>query len=407
MSLLESIAFLLPPPCTTRDVVCFRSEDATSFDGDEPAVMLIGQRGGPDPSASIYPYQYKFLAIPRDVAHPRALAPVLSTREARYLLRPRVVHSSVVRRAAARALTYSPGPVLRFLGEPVLVATRGSSLVVDALKAQAPGAKIGCFLGNEQNAGRTTVIGFVDGIARVVAKVITEREGQQRAVAEAALLRVLASEGHLPGTIPRLVNLLHFHLGSVVLTDAFTGSPCPMHINSALSGWLDGCVLSAVSKPALSTELADRVQASTANSIALASAVVRSRANLKDILVNRTLVHGDFTPWNVLMDKGQARVFDWEYGTVDGLPEWDAAYFMTQVGINHLGWDSAVLARKLDARVTSGSRFYQASTAYRAVLVLMLADLSARCWRRQAPREARLTEQACLLIADRLPNLAW
>lgn len=43
--------------------------------------------------------------------------------------------------------------------------------------------------------------------------------------------------------------------------------------------------------------------------------------------------HGDFAPWNVFQDKsGILRAIDWEYGTLEGFPHLDHAYFVLQVG---------------------------------------------------------------------------
>lgn len=42
-------------------------------------------------------------------------------------------------------------------------------------------------------------------------------------------------------------------------------------------------------------------------------------------------VHGDFAPWNLLVDAaGQLAAFDWEEGQSDGLPVWDIAHFHVQ-----------------------------------------------------------------------------
>lgn len=43
--------------------------------------------------------------------------------------------------------------------------------------------------------------------------------------------------------------------------------------------------------------------------------------------------HGDFAPWNVFQDKsGILRAIDWEYGTLEGFPYLDQAFFVLQVG---------------------------------------------------------------------------
>jgi aminoglycoside phosphotransferase (APT) family kinase protein len=41
-------------------------------------------------------------------------------------------------------------------------------------------------------------------------------------------------------------------------------------------------------------------------------------------------VHGDFAPWNVLASDGRVVAIDWEYGTAEGLPGLDIAYWRLQ-----------------------------------------------------------------------------
>lgn len=43
------------------------------------------------------------------------------------------------------------------------------------------------------------------------------------------------------------------------------------------------------------------------------------------------LNHGDFTPWNTYIEKGQLCVFDWEYAETEYLPMLDVFHFFTQV----------------------------------------------------------------------------
>jgi len=74
--------------------------------------------------------------------------------------------------------------------------------------------------------------------------------------------------------------------------------------------------------------------AEVAGSDELLSSVVGSAVQLlAGAQVPVTLVHGDFVPWNMVLDGGTLRVFDWEYGCLEGLPNWDETHFMLQVGL--------------------------------------------------------------------------
>jgi hypothetical protein len=50
--------------------------------------------------------------------------------------------------------------------------------------------------------------------------------------------------------------------------------------------------------------------------------------------------HGDFAPWNLRRDPVSNRLsaFDWEFGTLDGFPYIDLAYFILQVGLLVYTW---------------------------------------------------------------------
>lgn len=44
--------------------------------------------------------------------------------------------------------------------------------------------------------------------------------------------------------------------------------------------------------------------------------------------------HGDFAPWNILQDSGQGlRALDWEYGSLQGFPYLDFAFYILQVAM--------------------------------------------------------------------------
>jgi hypothetical protein len=47
--------------------------------------------------------------------------------------------------------------------------------------------------------------------------------------------------------------------------------------------------------------------------------------------IRAAIQHGDFTPWNIRVDsRGEWKVFDWERGTLKGIPGWDWFHFIIQ-----------------------------------------------------------------------------
>ncbi len=48
--------------------------------------------------------------------------------------------------------------------------------------------------------------------------------------------------------------------------------------------------------------------------------------------------HGDLAPWNLTTIKGKVWAIDWEYGSLEGFPGADVAYYVLQVGALLKGW---------------------------------------------------------------------
>ena len=65
------------------------------------------------------------------------------------------------------------------------------------------------------------------------------------------------------------------------------------------------------------------------------------RSALEDSLGDRPIAcamnHGDFTPWNLLCDRGELRAFDWEYSIEIAPALFDLVHFIVQTGIIECG----------------------------------------------------------------------
>jgi hypothetical protein len=53
----------------------------------------------------------------------------------------------------------------------------------------------------------------------------------------------------------------------------------------------------------------------------------RIKCSLSDSPITFVTSHNDFTPWNVRLERGVARVFDWEYADTEQLPLFDPIHF--------------------------------------------------------------------------------
>ncbi|MCG8637397.1 MAG: aminoglycoside phosphotransferase family protein [Desulfobacterales bacterium] len=56
------------------------------------------------------------------------------------------------------------------------------------------------------------------------------------------------------------------------------------------------------------------------------------KTRLTNALIPKTIMHGDFAPWNVLVNKGQVRVIDWESCEPEGLPFFDIFHYVLRYG---------------------------------------------------------------------------
>jgi hypothetical protein len=183
------------------------------------------------------------------------------------------------------------------------------------------------------------------------------------------------------------------------MTDVFHGETVGLQATRSTRAWLQRC-LSPEQRAAGETELLQRVAGDRANALDGHGALVRRALDLVgDVRVPRTVVHGDFVPWNMVMEHGALRVFDWEYGSMDGVPEWDRLFFVSQVGVTRQGWTSTQLARRLAGEISAGSPHYGPSP-YRGVAALVLLDLAARSIGLQRADSAEVYRQGAAAILD-------
>jgi hypothetical protein len=65
----------------------------------------------------------------------------------------------------------------------------------------------------------------------------------------------------------------------------------------------------------------------------VASAIERVNNQYDSKVVTFSAYHGDFTPWNIFVEKGELFIFDWEYSERTFPPFLDSFHFLTQTGI--------------------------------------------------------------------------
>jgi hypothetical protein len=235
--------------------------------------------------------------------------------------------------------------------------------------------RIALFLGNAANLGRTAALVFDDrGRAVAVAKLASNAASAERLRREEDVLRYLGACGLRDG-VPRLITAATVGHRHVLMTTAGEGVVPSGRLGSTIGRWLEARIsndeIAAAESPLIRSlwrpDLEEHVRRlGLEDSRAFASAV------LSPISVRRTLVHGDFVPWNLLLSPSGLYVFDWEYGEVQGLPLWDEMYFRLQVAIR--SWKQHRLRGVIEeTRSARRSAYGHAAPAFATGAIVSLA----------------------------------
>lgn len=75
-------------------------------------------------------------------------------------------------------------------------------------------------------------------------------------------------------------------------------------------------------------------------------AIQSALSDYQEKVVEFSMTHGDFTPWNSFIENGQLFVFDWEYALFSAPPFIDAFHFFTQGNILENKLSAAQILRK-------------------------------------------------------------
>ena len=339
--LRRAVSCLLPEPLHPDDcLLLLGKEGRTQYGREVEAVLLRAQRGhmaGRRPDFDHLQHRHEFVMVP-DTASPRALLPPGSTsREERLLFRPRSTSPTSWRKVelgTARVLRFA---ATKLMSAPLELATPAPSSLARELTRLFPGHRLGFFLGNPHNYLRPALHVFLKGDLVAIGKFADNAELRRRISREWETLWSLKSVQGLAGAVPSPIVYHRSHLGETLLTNAFAaGDPAPTELTSPMVAWLHSCQQPRsgdAAKSALVERLTGELAEVAGADVFLSSVVGSAIQVLAGTQVPVTLVHGDFVPWNMVLHAGTLRVFDWEYGCLEGLPNWDETHFMLQVGL--------------------------------------------------------------------------
>lgn len=74
--------------------------------------------------------------------------------------------------------------------------------------------------------------------------------------------------------------------------------------------------------------------------VVVSFALAQVREHFENNLVSFSVYHGDFTPWNMFVQKNELFVFDWEYAQLTYPPYLDYFHFFTQQAIYTMHWNA-------------------------------------------------------------------
>lgn len=382
--LVDALSFLLPHPLSLDGIQVVETT-RQHVDTRSPAVLAIGRRGhraALRSGAGSFAHTYAFRLFP-PTSEPRVLFPVgWCHREQSRLLQPRSAPTSISGRLTGAIAAALPKKPVELVSLPVTAFVPAASEVVGALRRLVGDGRIAVFLGNRSNYGRPTLHVFAaDGRPAAVAKWNRERAGRQRQSREREVLAALNSFPSLCDTTPKVLAHIHGHLGDALVTDAFAGRPSPAYLEPTIVSWLRRCEIGppmSAGQTGLVRSLRQDPKLASARNGLLPTALERALSGLADHEVPTTLVHGDFAPWNILIDEQGPKIFDWEYASLEGVPEWDACFFRLQVALVKERVDAARLVSRVVAMEPRLSPATYSELQYRSLLLLVLLQLAVR-----------------------------
>jgi hypothetical protein len=325
-------------------------------------------------------HRERLLLIP-GFGRPRGVLPASPTsQERRTLLHARSSDMALPQRVAHAAATRLPLGVLERLGRPVVVATHEPGQLMLALRRLVPGGRVGFILSPPEYRRAIVVVFDSTGRPALVAKFAHEPESVHRLSHERDTLRVLRRLSPLRDTVPDLVTYIRTHLGEALVTSVVSGNPGPTQLTAPLRDWLTRCLVGTPIE-LQQTELIRRVRARVAGRGTLRAELrpmfERALASLVGCTVPTTVVHGDFAPWNILLEQGAVRVHDWEDASLQGIPGWDQIFFSLQVGLIKRRWAAAALQAGAEQLLRDRPVYYSARQ-YRALVTIVLIDALVR-----------------------------
>jgi len=226
----------------------------------------------------------------------------------------------------------------------------------------------------------TLVALSTEGTPLAFAKLAGSERSRMLIEREAHLLEAIAARPALCGLAPTLIHAGPLDGVYANVQTPLRGRPAPTRLGAAhdrFLGKLEGEPRDAAGSAMLGS-IRERLPLAGHDAGWLGRIVDAAHSALAGVRLPRTLVHGDFAPFNLRLDAGSLAGFDWENGTLDGLPLIDALHHELQVGFLLKDWDVGRAVRSLDRFTAERTRAGLSGAQVRALQAVYLLDMYLR-----------------------------
>lgn len=213
------------------------------------------------------------------------------------------------------------------------------------------------------------------------AKIARTTLGKRLVGQEAACLAQLASRPGLRASVPRLLLDTDMDDSRVVAQASLPGRMPGARITPDHRRLLDAMETrerSPASTSGFLQSLIERGREASIPHLDLARHLCQIQLALQGTSVPETVVHGDFTPWNLRRHHARLSAFDWEYGHLDGLPLIDELHYQLQAGLMLRDWSAEDAWRHLRSAGHALTDDAYPVTVFHALHLTMLLDLVLR-----------------------------
>lgn len=242
---------------------------------------------------------------------------------------------------------------------------RQRTLLVIALKQRPPlvsacevwgGCKVSCFSFSRGAKGpyQKDTAQVVEGNGKVplYVKIASTTKARERIDQEAHVLSVLKTEPRYACHIPDLRFSGKFGQHYILVQSAIQGGCGPKRLNSEIVVFLS-VLVGSVRVQANTLSFWQKTRAKMLSNRDLAGYWNIVEGKLANVIIPITFMHGDFTPWNVLISGGDIQAIDWESGLPEGVPFVDMFHYLLQFGFLVRHWSGKKAFIEVHRLITS------------------------------------------------------